>query len=226
MVDGIPRVTVGVDLWNFPVIMMRTPWMLSQATGTTTTFTAPDVGSTCTITAGISNASQQASMITFTVIPPNGAAFTASNPFYHDKTIPSAGFTAKPIVIQPTTVSFYNIEVREGTGKAVANGVFLHLNGKKHKKGDYLSIGQDNTILPPGIDEVAIYGSTEGVQNGNYSGTLTWPIAQLYRQVKSKDKGVDYTTLTCNTVSDQSGTTTTSKGGATKTFKRNDPTTP
>ena len=107
-----------------------------------------------------------------------------------------------------------------------SNGVFLHLNGKKHKKGDYLSICQDNTILPPGIDEVAIYGSTEGVQNGNYSGTLTWPIAQLYRQVKSKDKGVDYTTLTCNTVSDQSGITTTSKGGATKTFRRNDPTTP
>jgi hypothetical protein len=118
--------------------MLEGGGMLSQATGTTTTFTAPDVGSTCTITAGIANASQQASMITFTVIPPNGAVFTASNPFYHDNTIPSAGFTAKPIVIQPTTVSFYNIEVREGTGKAVA----IHCAAPSRADG--------NTVPAPG----------------------------------------------------------------------------
>jgi hypothetical protein len=224
------RTTIGVDeevdVATKPAVNVK--WSVegggavAPAEGMTTRFTAPDAGATCKVIATYPDGRK--SSIEYSVIPPNDAAFTAAAPFFHTKGFPSSGFTGTPIVIQPTTVSFYNIESREGKAKVTSDGVFAGFNGVEHPNGIYVTITEANRLN--GSDEVRTKGSNV-VVGGDFSGKLTWPIPWLYHKKGAAGlAGTTYATLTHEAVSDKAGKTTQSKGGASKTFALNDDTTP
>lgn len=230
------RTTIGVGeevkLWTDPAVVVD--WTVAgggactPAKGATTTFTAPGAAATSVITA--TPAGGAAMTITCDVIPPTGVIMTAGAPFYHVKGEPSSGFTAVKTVIQPTTVSFYRVEDYEGVATVVSDGVFKKFNGVKHPDGTaWLSYDQANESTA--LDTIKTIGSAADGKAGDLSGALSWPIPWLYHisgdgVAVGGGRGTTYTTLTHQTDADKTGSTTTSKGSASKTFALNDKTVP
>jgi hypothetical protein len=104
---------------------------LGASSGNRVTFTAPDREATVTVTATL--ASGKVLSKRFKVLEPSGVLVEMA-PFstvYHRQGVPSAGFCAS-IFLTPSTVSFENVELREGEAEAVADGFLGYLNGLKH----------------------------------------------------------------------------------------------
>lgn len=220
------RLTVGVgeevDIRTVPPTAVT--WTINgggtvtPANGVSTRFTAPNVKADTTVTATL--ASGGVMRVEFSVIQPEGVEMKEGAPFVHWKGFPSAGFLAKPIVILPTTVSFYRIEAWEGTVKAKAKGVFSSLDGFEHAPTEPAPCDEANVLA--GEDYVKTVGTTPPV-NGNYEGTFIWSIPWFYRIRGSEDEGKEFRDKVDHiAVSDEVGTTTVTKAGAVKTFKLDD----
>lgn len=180
--------------------------------GTTTEFTAGETGSTSTVVATFPDGSS--CDLSLTVIPPNGAALTKTADHAYTAGNAGSGFTAD-VVIQPTNVSFGNIQVQEQTAVAVTTGYYsLIWAGIVHPQGGWIQVddangGFSDTVgtVPPGLAPPPAFAA----------GTFTWPIPWHYRLTGSPNS-ILFTTLNhVQTMSGATGTETTSKGGATRT---------
>ena len=118
---------------------------LSSTNGSTTTFTAPDVATNATVTAEYSGCPCS---VSFTVIVPTTGTVSRMTSYgiYHAGTnLSSVGFKGD-FRLWPDSVSFYNIEMREGGGTAVATGIYSNENGRVHPTGPWLTVNQDNDV--------------------------------------------------------------------------------
>jgi hypothetical protein len=124
---------------------------LSSTTGKIVDYTASITKATETITAVDTKTSAKAT-ITFDVIRPSGLLFervagTAPNPdFYHHQGWPDIGFGAK-VYLQPDTVSFDYIDVRERDAFYSATGYYSWMNTLSH---DPVKEPESVTSLVPG----------------------------------------------------------------------------
>jgi hypothetical protein len=101
-------------------------------TGKTSIYTASITPATETITA-VDTATSATATITFDVIAPSGLLFerVPGTTIHHHQGWPDIGFSAK-VYLQPDTVSFENIAVREQDATYVATGFYTFMNGKSH----------------------------------------------------------------------------------------------
>jgi hypothetical protein len=113
-------------------------WSISGGQGTvmpsgkTSIYTASITPATETIVA-VDTATSATATITFNVIAPTGLLFERipGTTIHHHKDWPDIGFAAK-IYLQPDTVSFEYIGVREQDATYVATGYYSWMNGQSH----------------------------------------------------------------------------------------------
>src|SRR6185503_6436464 len=98
----------------------------------------------------------------------------ANNTIRHTNGMAGAGFLAH-MRLQPTGVSFSNIEVREGKFRGVASGSFAHENGREHQTGPWLAVDAPNEVL--GADHI----DSGDVDAPFVSGRFDWNIPWEYR---------------------------------------------
>lgn len=111
---------------------------LDSTTGKVVIYTASITKATETITAVDTKTAAKAT-IAFDVIRPSGLLFervpgTGNDPepdYYHHKDWPDVGFAAE-VYLQPDTVSFQNISVREQDADYTATGYYGWEDGKPH----------------------------------------------------------------------------------------------
>lgn len=223
------RTTIGVCeqvLVYFPSLPTNGVWSvsgggtLSTNFGTSTTFTAPDVASTCTISV-TTPLTKSPIKKTFTVVPPAAVKFTLLGK-EHTKSACEAGFHAQATLL-PQSVSFYNIEISEMNCTATATGCFASFNGQVHptwtqQGAGWLTPDQSNVLATNLVDYVDTY-----LAFPDGPGTISWPIPWNYRKHGATDNGHYITTLThYSSATDTSCTTT--KNGITVQFDDSDPT--
>ncbi|NQZ06994.1 MAG: RHS repeat protein [Algicola sp.] len=147
---------------------------LGSIVGPHAVLTAGDISSSPIVTAKIGSVTLS---VQFEVIPPTGVLITKrpnTNLYHSWSNRSSVGFLGQ-VLVQPTDVSFYGANIREGGGVAVATGLYANANGTVHDIGSWAGILQNNYLeitdtiqsqahLPPFI----------------YS-TFRWPIEMEYR---------------------------------------------
>ena len=134
------RLTIGVDEQvRLTFSGGNADWSISGAGGTvsspgkTSLYTASDVPASETITA-VDQKTHATATITFDVIAPSGLLFEVSTPgtqVHHHQGWPDIGFSAH-VYVQPETVSFQYIAVREDDATFVATGYYSFDNGESH----------------------------------------------------------------------------------------------
>jgi len=134
------RLTVGVnEQVRLTFSGGSADWSISGGSGTvsspgkTSLYIASLTPTTETITA-VDPTTHATATITFDVIAPSGLLFEVVTPgleVHHHKGWPDIGFSAK-VYLQPDTVSFAYIGVREGDAKFVATGYYSFDNGESH----------------------------------------------------------------------------------------------
>lgn len=128
-------------------------WSISGAkgkvtpSGQTSDYSASITPAIETITA-VSTTNKGKATITFHVIAPDGLLFeiTPSTTIHHHQGWPDIGFEAK-VYLQPDTVSFEYISVRERDSHYKATGYYKWMNGLSHKPE---KVPEDVTSLDPG----------------------------------------------------------------------------
>lgn len=158
-------------------------------TGHTSFYSASITPATETIVA-IDTTTKATAMITFTVIAPSGLFFeiVPSAKIHHRQHWPDTGFTSN-VFLQPETVSFEYIEVRERDSTFQATGYYHWMNGQSHSpstkpenitslvpgKGwqlenqDDVWTGRQNFPFEPGYETVDIpWEYTAAGHNGPY----------------------------------------------------------
>jgi len=101
-----------------------------------------------------------------------------------------------------------------------ANGIFEDLNGLVHPVGPPVGVTQANRVIArDAIQTTAIFGSKPTGPAGKFTRPIPW-----YCRIGGGP--VEFVTLVHLAVSDAAGTTTQSKGGASKTFLLTDATVP
>ena len=170
--------------------------------GATPILTTPDVRATCVVTVNFSGGSCTQP---FSVIPPSGVQFTEYGADRHKQGYTSAGFLAQ-IEIQPNTVSFGAIQVREGACPATNTSIFWSDMGG-HGQGNWRNVSSDNTI-PSVLDNV--YSIKPEVVPGGY----TWAIPWSYKVGASGDEHGFPDTVNHVFSADNNGTATQSKRSA------------
>lgn len=114
--------------------------------------------------------------ISFQIISPDHITLHDPNPIYHIFNTTSGGFLANRIHVYPDTVSFYNIEIQEGSAVAVATGVFSSLNGQVHMPGKEWGFRQNNDSRAGDYDKVWI----PGMMGVSGEGRFRWGIPLTY----------------------------------------------
>lgn len=198
---------------------------LSTTSGTTTLFTAPDVPNNCTITANYPGGPGLCSAITFSVVSPSAVLFV-SPPLgrKHTTNVCDAGFHAQ-VVILPTNVSFYNIEISEMNASATATGCYSQWNGRIHQTWTQQGVGWltpgPTNYLPIIVDYVYSGAVTPPVSS---SGIFTWSIPWNYRKHGNQNDGYTFATLNQVATGSTNATCTMSKNGMSVTNALADPT--
>ncbi|MGA9997093.1 MAG: hypothetical protein WBP93_16870 [Pyrinomonadaceae bacterium] len=150
------------------------------------------------------------------VIAPSGA-YQVQQPgsgVAHAQGTCSAGFHAITY-LTPKTVSFINIEAREGTTSAAATGWLARDNGVTHPVGSWLPVA--NCDISTGCQIQAI-DSIYNQYPPNYGGPMwgngdfQWNIPREWRV--GTGSATQYTSLLHHFISDAAGKATISKGGA------------
>jgi hypothetical protein len=118
--------------------------------------------------------------VDFQVIAPDGGYVTkkiGSNIYHADKNLSSVGFLGQ-LHLLPETVSFYNVDFREGGGVAQATGYYKSvpgIDGLPHPTGSWFTVFADNTV-----DAVDIINAGSFTGPFEY-GTFRWPIMWEYK---------------------------------------------
>ena len=140
--------SLGNAAWNAPGAQ------LSSNNGTTVTLNAPERAASITVTATGSGCTSQ---ITFQVIEPSGVRMIQHGTvIQHVQGQPSAGFLGDPY-IQPSDVSFYNIQVRELDCAPTKSGYYTANTQTSHgANASYVSVQDPNSNGSPvqGTDHI------------------------------------------------------------------------
>jgi len=140
----------------------------------TARFTAGDQKATVQLKVTDVNRNQLATKTIF-VIAPNEIKMTTVTLMPPPLGQPGAGFLATRIRLHPLNICFENIEVREGTCKAVANGYYQGWHNLVHPVGNWADVVDFNDVL---LDD-DIQSGDPGGQLAN--GVFEWPIPWEYR---------------------------------------------
>ncbi len=194
---------------------------VSPSSGASVTFKAGDRAGSATVTA---NGAGGSCSITFTVIEPSGIMMSRTSLVRHQKGHPDCGFLARPY-IQPATVSFYNIEVRELNSHSTATGYFHKFNGCTHQpaaqtESDWYTV-QDccEGLGSPADCHDEIYSGYPGVPAPSV-GLMTFPITWQFHVGSGTGKSMpDFEQRHEVTAA---GDCATSKGGASETTHLSD----
>jgi transglutaminase-like putative cysteine protease len=160
---------------------------LSTTSGASTTLTAHERASTPTVSATFGSDTCPSS---FNVIEPSGGTvvrMAGTGIFHAGPNLSSVGFKGD-FRLSPNTVSFYNIEMREGGGAAVATGLYAGENGRVHPTGPWLTVNFDNDVNV--IDTIQAATHAPPLINGDF----TWPIEWEFRVGSGAQKA--FTTVT------------------------------
>jgi hypothetical protein len=192
---------------------------LSSMSGASTTFTAPYSAGASTVSATVNGTTCSTN---FTVLAPSGVQFIQLGT-KHTQGILDAGFHAQ-CVISPTSVSCYNIEIRELNATATATGCFSCKNGAIHPSWTQQGAGwltpAQNNYLPAIVDYS--YQAACPPYTGPGPGSFSWTIPWNYRKIGSSGNGANFANLT-SSASATVNTCTKSKNGMSVTFNINDP---
>ncbi len=222
------RTTVGVgEEVTVTVDPAPATWLVSGAgtvspsSGASVTFRAADRAGSATVTADGAGGS---CTITFTVIEPSGIMMSRVSLVRHGKGHPDCGFLARPYV-QPATVSFYNIEVRERNSHSTATGYFKPFDGCTHQSetqlaSEWYTVQECCEGLGSPVDCYdEIYSGYPGIPTPSV-GLMTFPITWQFQvgggAAKSMPDFEQRHTVTAT------GDCTTSKGGASETTHQSD----
>ncbi len=207
-------VSPGPATWN----IASGSGTISAASGTTVTLTAPDRATTVTIQATGAGCTCS---ITFEVIEPTGLLFEKASNFKHTIRRPDCGYLAK-VYVQPDTVSFHNIEIRELNSAAALTGFYdipawrgITHQPKNQAHSNWLTIEQPIAGKgSPGIGwKDQIYSGDPGGPITN--GTLTFPITWEYHVGSGAEKAFPSFTQVAQ-VDGVTGQCTQSKDGESK----------
>lgn len=223
------RTTIGVgevvNLSITPAPPGALTWTLSGPGNLSgSTYTAPDRAGSATIKAECAGCNCGKWVKTFTIFEPSGIMMEQEpgTGVFHVQGTPSVGFKGRAY-IQPDTVSFMNITVKEGKVAAVCTGYFLPQNGQEHAEGSWIAFSS-TVVAGKGTKD----GAVDTVQGGDggigapYSvGTFTWAIPWYFKVGAGAQK--KFTTMNQVKTIDAAGGLTMSKGGTSKTKALNDP---
>jgi len=107
--------------------------LTGAGTGGTATYTAPGSAGTIVLRLSIVSGAQQGQKkdYTLTVVAPTGGLLVKISNIRHTQGYISVGFQGS-IFLQPTDVSFANLQFAEASALAAASGYFASLNGEAH----------------------------------------------------------------------------------------------
>jgi hypothetical protein len=223
------RTTIGVgEVVNLSIIPAppgALTWTLSGSGSLSgSTYTASDRAGSATITAQCAGCNCGKWVKTFTVIEPSGVMIEQEpgTGVWHVQGTPSVGFKGRAY-IQPDTVSFMNITVKEGEVAAACTGYFLPQNGQLHGEGSWIAFSS-TVVAGKGTKDSAvdtIQGGDGGIGAPYSAGTFTWAIPWYFKVGAGAQK--QFSTMNHVKTIDASGGLTISKGGTSKTKALNDP---
>jgi hypothetical protein len=145
------------------------------------------------------------------IIPPNGGLESKFSNIRHTQGYESVGFQAH-VYLEPTDVSFANLQFAEGTDTAVASGFFAASNGAVHPPTNPpVSIGSCDSVL--GCEVIATDTIDSGDNPPPFSvGDFLWQIPWQYKS--STGSLTAFTTVYHHETADATGKGTIEKGGA------------
>lgn len=152
---------------------------LSQASGSTTKYTACDRAKVVTIK-GRNSCGNEATIL-FTVVQPASGRFGAETDISSvTPTQITVGFTAPPAMM-PNDVSFYNCEMREGACTANTSGVFARNPNPVHAEtGAWIAFSNNVSTDGTQIDGADTVTGTRPLstfpRGGTNDGLFHWPI--------------------------------------------------
>ena len=152
---------------------------LSQASGSTTKYTACDRAKSVTIK-GRNHCGNEAT-ITFTVLQPASGRFgTETDISSITPALITVGFTAPPAMM-PNNVSFYNCEMREGVCMSASSGPLAFSPERQHADtGSWVSfgstVGSDGTVLSTSDTVSGTLLLSRFPAGGTTDGSYLWPI--------------------------------------------------
>ena len=174
------RRTVGVS--EVVTLTSSAPATWSASTGTLTptgpssaTWTAPGTPATATITA--TPTSGGAATATIKVLQPTGNIQSDITPQGYAPDRAGSGFVSK-VTVQPTSVSFSRIKVREETATGNATGYYdtvMHWKGIQHPQGTFMPLDRNNNGQTDTVGSVP-----PGTPTPFSKGDFHWPIPQSY----------------------------------------------
>jgi hypothetical protein len=187
------------------------------------TFNAPERADTVTVTA---TGTDCTATIVFQVIEPSGVLMEVASGTYHVQGQLSCGFNAK-VYIQPDTVSFRNIMVREQDCMGVGTGYFEPVSGQisHHPNANFMTVGDQVDGKGSQLDgQDTVKMDLKGAPTPYSDGTFTFAIPWEFRVGSAASGNKVFATVNQVFTLDSSGTVTAQKdNSATVTAKLNDP---
>jgi hypothetical protein len=189
------------------------------------TYTAPATTGTVVLRLAIVSGSSQGQKkdYTMTIVAPSGGLSSKFTNIRHTQGYISVGFQAHGY-LEPTDVSFANLEFAEGTTVGVGSGYFSFLNGEVHEPtSPTLSIGNCDSVIGCeviGADEVDSGDNAPPFSTGDFLWAIPWQYQAPGGSLTT------FTTADHHMTATQNGTGTISKAGAGPYSKNaSDPTT-
>jgi hypothetical protein len=167
------------------------------------------------------------------IVAPSGATMRQApgTNIYHDTGVPSVGFKGR-INLQPTDVSFSNLELREGAASYEGTGIF------RRGEVSYQQLAVSYDTIHPVLGAWVPVSAGDSIANGSEvngtdtvstsisvigAGTFTWSIPWLVRVVGKRNE-IRVTTAVHSVSTDAAGNMTISKAGFAIARNLNDPT--
>jgi hypothetical protein len=175
------------------------------------TYTAPGNQATVVLRLAVVSGSGQYHDYSISIIPPNGGLESRFSNLRHTQGYESVGFEAH-IYLEPTDVSFANLQFAEGTDTATASGFFAASNGQVHPPTNPpVSIGQCDSVIGCEVN------GTDTIDSGNNPppfsvGDFLWQIPWQYKS--STGSLTAFTIVNHHETADATGKGTIEKGGA------------
>jgi hypothetical protein len=192
---------------------------LSSGTGTTVTFIAGDRAGKAAVSVEVNGLKTG---LQFDIVAPQTVRQVTKRKVHTAVPQPNAGFVAD-IFIGPADVSFANVNFFELEIAAVDIGYWTAMSDKGHHPSAAADPGTA-TVTANGTKLLFpdnIFSGFPGVTTPPFAGSRTWNIPWQF-QVGTGAKH-QFTTVVQSIVSDNAGTTTASKAGATSTSAMGDP---
>jgi hypothetical protein len=147
-----------------------------------TKFTAPSNEINATLTATVRD---EECAINFSVVAPTGVKTTIRGQADLFDPLPKVGAGMQiDVVLQPTTVSFNKVQIKEPAAAAVRTGYYINNpppnHDNQHGADVWYSVNCANFVLGPPANEFDHAWSDSGAI-GTEGGTYTWPISPVWR---------------------------------------------